>query len=453
MTRKTKGCIIYTMTKKHQLFCFSGIIAITAGILLILNYFTPMIVDDYNYSFSFSTGQRITNPLQIIPSMLAHYNIQGGRLLVHALAQLFLMLPGWLFDIINTIGFLTFSFILYFFAYSKKNLCCLSYLFLLACVWIYTPIFAQTCLWEVGSANYLWGCIISFGWLLFFYKLVQNPSVKKWQTIVSGVWAFAAGFCNENTSAAVLLAAGFFVLIFIYENRTLKLWMFLSGLSGFCGWIIMILAPGNKQRSINEGVDSEITLRLLFSRFINCTWKMSDVLPHVIAFCVVLHCVAIALKVNQKILLRSGAMMLSGFACCYAMMGAPYSSDRSFMGSFAFFCISSLLLIPEIIKSDLKPFFYGLCGLVCVTAYFSVVSAVNHNYLNYNLWLTRQEDVMSQAASGSELIETFAIGSVSKYSVFNGLEDLNQDPDHWANHAYSKYYNIGSVTITERKYN
>lgn len=105
MTRKTKGCIIYTMTKKHQLFCFSGIIAITAGILLILNYFTPMIVDDYNYSFSFSTGQRITNPLQIIPSMLAHYNIQGGRLLVHALAQLFLMLPGWLFDIINTIGF------------------------------------------------------------------------------------------------------------------------------------------------------------------------------------------------------------------------------------------------------------------------------------------------------------------------------------------------------------
>ena len=70
-------------------------------VMLLLNFLTPLCSDDYNYSFSFADGGRITNPLMIIPSMAAHRETLNGRIFSHALAQFFLMLPKAVFNFFN----------------------------------------------------------------------------------------------------------------------------------------------------------------------------------------------------------------------------------------------------------------------------------------------------------------------------------------------------------------
>ena len=60
--------------------------------MLVLNAHTPLMMDDYDYSFSWSTGERIDGIADVLASQAAHYRLWGGRSVVHALAQLFLWL-------------------------------------------------------------------------------------------------------------------------------------------------------------------------------------------------------------------------------------------------------------------------------------------------------------------------------------------------------------------------
>lgn len=64
-----------------------GIIFMTVFVLfLLLNILTPLYADDYSYSFSFATGERINNISQIIPSQIIHYYNLNGRSIAHILA-------------------------------------------------------------------------------------------------------------------------------------------------------------------------------------------------------------------------------------------------------------------------------------------------------------------------------------------------------------------------------
>ena len=59
-------------------------------LMLVLNAHTPLMMDDYDYSFSWSTGDRLSGIADIVRSQAVHYTIWGGRSVTHFLAQLFL---------------------------------------------------------------------------------------------------------------------------------------------------------------------------------------------------------------------------------------------------------------------------------------------------------------------------------------------------------------------------
>ena len=75
----------FIMSKKNQ------IILILLGIflmMLILNMFTPLIADDYSYSFKLN-NERIVNLIDVFNYQLWHYFNWGGRVIAHAIAQTF----------------------------------------------------------------------------------------------------------------------------------------------------------------------------------------------------------------------------------------------------------------------------------------------------------------------------------------------------------------------------
>ena len=66
-----------------------------------LNYYMPLFADDYSYSFSFSTGERIESISQIVDSQIGHYQNINGRSITHSLAQVFLLAGDDVFNFTN----------------------------------------------------------------------------------------------------------------------------------------------------------------------------------------------------------------------------------------------------------------------------------------------------------------------------------------------------------------
>ena len=78
------------------------------------NLQTALIADDYNYRFIFGTAnQRVEHIFDIIESMRAHYHTMNGRLILHSLTQLFLLWGKPVFNVVNTVGYLLFTGLIY----------------------------------------------------------------------------------------------------------------------------------------------------------------------------------------------------------------------------------------------------------------------------------------------------------------------------------------------------
>ena len=97
--------------------------------MLLMSSLTPMLADDYSYSFSYAVcGKRIQNLQDIIQSLAAHREKMNGRMFSHGLAMLFLILPKPVFNFFNATNAV---FMLFFIAKyyedesKKKNLCLL----------------------------------------------------------------------------------------------------------------------------------------------------------------------------------------------------------------------------------------------------------------------------------------------------------------------------------------
>ena len=91
---------------RMQSVCFFVLLVIIGGIMLLLNAHTPLMMDDYDYSFSWATGERLAGISDVMRSQAVHYRIWGGRSVVHALAQMFLYWGKGIFNIVNALMYL-----------------------------------------------------------------------------------------------------------------------------------------------------------------------------------------------------------------------------------------------------------------------------------------------------------------------------------------------------------
>ena len=132
-------------------------------ILFLLSAMTPMVTDDYSYSFNWADWTRISSITQIFESMAAHRQLHNGRVFAHGLVQLFLFLPRIIYVIMNA-GFGVLLCVLtarLIFTESETEQ---FFLLLFGALFVvsFTPAFGENYLWLDGSINY-------FGILLFLF--------------------------------------------------------------------------------------------------------------------------------------------------------------------------------------------------------------------------------------------------------------------------------------------
>jgi hypothetical protein len=79
------------------------------GVMFLFSLWTPLIADDYNYAFGYSTSTRISSLREILVSMAWHRKLLNPRVFSHGWLSLVLMYPRWVFAALNGAAAVLFS--------------------------------------------------------------------------------------------------------------------------------------------------------------------------------------------------------------------------------------------------------------------------------------------------------------------------------------------------------
>lgn len=196
------------ITKDKKPICF--ILLAVFLFMTLLSFLTPMIADDYSYSFSFADYSRIESVGDIVGSMAAHRETINGRVIAHSMVQFFLMLPKAVFNISNGLAASLFVFLtsLYSdFGLERKNAFVLAIAVL--ALWYFVPQFGEVFLWLDGAFSYGWAMLFSLLFVFPFYREFcgSGHRTQSWVKAVYVVFAFAAGAYSESSSLAMLFIA------------------------------------------------------------------------------------------------------------------------------------------------------------------------------------------------------------------------------------------------------
>lgn len=242
-----------TLINKHRRMTWVVVIALSYGVILTLNILTPISADDFGYMYIHATNTKVESFADIIQSQINHYYLWGGRSVVHVIAQGLLLLPSWGIDILNSLVYIVFIFLICSHIVGRSKSSISLFILINIALWILLPAYGDTILWITGSSNYLWGTSIILLMLLPYrlYKEGKGGKISRQILISAGMFILGiiAGWTNENTAAAMLFIMVLFLVHCYSEKKRIPAWAVLGLLGGMIGYVLMIIAPGNYVRA------------------------------------------------------------------------------------------------------------------------------------------------------------------------------------------------------------
>lgn len=438
---------------------FAAIAAVCAAFFYALNLQTAMIADDFTYCFVFGEpGRRVESLGDLFISMRSHYNTMNGRLVLHFLTQLFLLWGKPVFNVVNTIGYLLFTGLLYWHCKGTgaHNPVLYAGVHLLVC--FFMPVYGQTMLWLDGSANYMWGSILRLAMLLPL-RLYMQRGVSR-----SGSWGWLAlsipagviaGWTNENAAAALLVMLVLFLIYGRFFGLKTPRWA-VGALGGaVAGFLVMLSAPGNRVRVENNYGDLKLTLQALWDGFTVCNRRLFYyVLPVLALFAgclILLHFFGVEEKRARRRRVLIAVIYLAGaVAGVYAMLAVPYFPGRAMFGSVA----CALIAVGTVcagIRFD-KKLPQAACGMLLAGCVLCAAGMYAGTYARdrqaYRAIQVREAYILQEKAAGNyDLILPAVRVQGDAYSPYYGLADIEPNPQHWANTAKAQYYGLNSITL------
>ena len=412
--------------------------------MFLFNRLTPLLVDDYAYCYSYADGSRIISLRQIIPSMLAHYNTMNGRLIAHGIVQFMLMLPDWLFDLINAFVYSLLCWTVYDYIWKihhrKHNAILLTAIF--AAFWVFVPAFGEVFLWLDGSCNYLW-CTTAL--LLFIRPVLTDwPHKKKplfW--VVYILIGFIMGALIETVSFAVMM---FFILWELCQNffmkRKIELWRIYPSFVMLPGYLYMVTSPGLKANKVGMKI-------YVGAKFVEAFRQYTTELKWLLIIGVIMTVILFTLKTAKDRLWRAAVWfcLSLGMNCMHSV--TMFYPKRSMIGVAVFLILADGELmaglyetvIGEKNEQALRWLVNCVCGILLLQA---VIQFVPGSYDIYQTWKQMKENeayIQNEVASGHAEITIGTIWSTTLYSAVHDLKYIDTETyDTWPNRAIAKYY-------------
>lgn len=404
-------------------------------LMLLLNIHTPLMMDDYDYSFSWATGERLAGISDIIASQAAHYQLWGGRSVTHFLAQLFLYLGKPVFNVCNAVMYcLLLLEICMLSGKSERRFDWRLLLLVHAVLFFLVPFFGVAVLWLDGACNYLWGTALALVPLLIAVSERENGFfdegwARGWLALPLSLFT---GWTNENTACGVLAAVLLLIIWDKVKGRRIRSWRIAAWTAQAVGVALLLLAPGNFARAAEEsgrGFVMEMVYRFAVTSY--CLVRYCGV-P------VLLGGAALLLAKRKRACLETEKICLlaaAAFLSAYALVGSPQISDRSFTAVICL-CVAICVCVLSNMNLSAKAPAVCLAVLLCVVGGMLAVKAV---CMHEAAWLEQTERIEAAVESGADAVGIRSVPSVSRYTMSVMIED---EPDSWPNSTLGKYYGI-----------
>lgn len=427
-------------------------------LIYLLNRLYPIHSDDWMYSFIFNEDppKRIANILDIIVSQYNHYLYWGGRNIVHFIDQLLLLLSPTIREILNSLAYIIFAFVIYRIANKgrKTN----PYLFLVVnlLVWLLTPVFPQTVIWITGSSNYLWGTLIILVFVSYYYSFYtkeksKNSILKNILFLLGGV---IAGWTNENSAIALIFILC--ILLFYFKIRKIKIpqWT-IYGLIGVCiGCAVMLLAPGNFIRSKDTHAAFNLIdkpfLEILRYKARNVYWiyKYVNSIGILILIYVCLNFIFFCQnKDNRNYTAWFGSLLFftAAHISALAMIGSPIFPLRAAFCLSSFMIVSIGILYANVNLHNVAIKTINILILIALTIIFAFTYSERYQILQSlaDRYEVRELYIEAQKEIGNKdiVLEESPIVLPAEFD----FEDISDDTISWRNSICADYYQLNSI--------
>ena len=426
------------MSRRANWTVLALVLTLIGMLMLLLNLHTPLMMDDYDYSFSWATGERLAGLGDIAASQAAHYRLWGGRSVVHFLAQLFLYLGKPVFNLMNTAMYLLLLLEMTMLAGKRgQGLDGRMPLIAHALMLLAVPFFGTVFLWLDGACNYLWGTALALTPLVI---LKSEREGGFFDAGFSNGWiavpaCFLAGWTNENTACGVLAAVLLLTLWDRLRGRKVRAWRWAALAAQALGMAVLLLAPGNFARAGEaspRGLLMELVYRFAVTAY--CMLRYAGI-PAVLAALALLAArrKGVVVRAEWLCVLAGAALLSAG-----ALVGSPQISDRSFTAVLVL-AITALLAV----LSDLKaaPDRRSLPALAVLAVCIVGVSlgALRDVKAHEAAWLSQTDAIEAAAAAGETDVTVSSVPQASRFTMAITLEN---NPDDWPNSTLSRYYGV-----------
>lgn len=422
---------------KNILF-FSFFIFLFFLTILLLNILTPLIGDDYVYSFIYQTNNKLSSINDIIESQRLHYDKWGGRTIVHFIDQFLLYNYHPLkADILNSLAYIAFILLVYFHIVTKKVFNTNLLVTIFCMMWFIQPVFAETTLWLTGSCNYLWGTLII---LLFLmpYRIYNNKKIATYKQIIYPISMFSggiiAGWTNENTAAAMIIMTIGYIYYYKTKKWSIPAWAYTGLIGATIGYIVMIVAPGNFVRASEAPTISSflIAYRLL-------TYTQRFILYLGLLNIGVIICYLIYRKITIKNGIKNFNYIFIYFigvlVSIYIMVASPSFPARAWFGTITFNIIAFGIIYSqldsgdEFVRNIKATIFLGSIAIFAASYY----DAYKDTTMINNIWKEREIIISEKKREGATSVTFKEYQAKTKF----GLGDT-----YYALPQISEYYEI-----------
>lgn len=436
---------------------FRLLAALVFAWMLLLNFLTPYLADDYTFAYAFDTGQRLHSLPQLIQSLAYHYHEWSGRVIVKFFAQGFTMFPKALFNFCNAAMFTGLGVIVYRLAMGRRSgrYDVLAFALIFASLWEVSPVFGQTSLWMCGACNYLWATAGCLAFLLPWRYYLQKPFAGSGRMAAGMALAgLLAGWLSENTSAGMLVAMVLCLAAVLHRERRSPLWMW-TGLGGaLVGFVLLVTARGNFNRASNYG-DYESVLTRYAMRFLTCLDMLrSEALILLFVFAALYVLLWFARQDGRKVdLVWPVILLVSGLAANFAMMLSPDYYPRSTHGVFTLLTAACAACLVQLNGRTLRR------GAACLAACVAVVCGIHMCEAGYDIasyWMMdhvrdteiRQEIAGLEQPAAANLV-SYGIEPYTKWCGAYGLPDIRDNGEDSLALGRARWYGVTSITATE----
>ncbi len=411
--------------------------------VFLMTCLTPMLADDFSYSFSYADNRRIENIGDIIRSLCAHRQTMNGRIFSHGLTMLFLLLPKMVFNFANAVNAVLLLFL--FHKYLENNEPGRTFILVLSSallIWAFMPVFGQVFLWLDGSLNYSWALTIVMAFLYPFYCAFVGKTTaisgKSWFRILYILFAFMAGGYSENASCAAIFAAMCFAVP-VFKMKKLPSYLIIAWISACLGFIFLMTAPAEIGRAAQTDL---LGIAKNVQRVFEAPWQELSLLYFLFA---ALLAAAMVCRADRKTVMAAVIFFLSSLASVLVFVFAVYFPWRSLCASEIFLTVSCVLLLRGIWSRGIEYPAPVLAAILTVNFVFSFVLGLGDIAVMYMESRQRIETIKEGIAKGLDPIEIHQYSSNTKYAACYLLPDVYDDSTLWPNYDIAAYYGAPAI--------